>query len=1213
MNTPWRVELLGGLRAQHGERLVTHFRTQNTGTLLAYLAYYPQRAHLRDELIDLLWPDADPDAARTSLRQALFLLRQQLEPPGVPPGAVLLATRASVRLNPEAVTTDVAEFDTALQAAERAGSPAERTECLAQAVERYGGPLLPGHYDEWVLREREWLVERYFAALGELLAHLERASEFPRALEYARRGVSADPLREEGHRDLMRLLAAAGQPGAALRQYQEVERLLREELEATPAGATRALAREIERLALLRQAPAVGPPLPGPRAAPSGEPPLTPADGENRLVTVLFTDMSRSVETTRDLPPEDGAALVNRLLQAMVDAILKYEGRIDRFQGDGVLAAFGVPRAHEDDAERAIRAAMEIREAARHLGLEVTGGINTGEVYVGPVGTERHREVTVMGPAVSLAARLQGQAQPGQILIGEATYRQTRQAFEFEPLSLTIKGLAQPVAAHAVRDALPHPEKARGVEGLCGGLIGREEELGKLKKALGEVLQGRGQMVSLIGEAGVGKSRLITELKALSACLLPTPLWLEGRCLELGMTASYWPFLDLFRDCFASRPEENEPARADRLVSALTELGGDLSQAQLDEMAPLLGNLLSVRFGNEWDERLKHASPEQIKHQTFIAIREFFLALSRRQPLVLVLEDLHWADSLSLDLISLLMETLAVTSILLLCAYRPEREHKCWHLGTIASRKCAERYTELPLRDLSPPQSRRLVETLLCAEHLPAPVNEAILKKSGGNPFFVEEVVRSLIDAGMLHRAGDRWRAREEITSVAVPESIQSVILSRVDRLEEESKQVLQSAAVIGRLFPRRLLADTTTAPELERILWGLEDRGLIYEDRVVPEVEYSFRHALTQETVYQSILRRHRAVIHQSVAEAIEALDPEALETRYEQLAYHYERSHAVERAVAYLLKAGEKARRAYLNEEAIGYFKRALERLEGQAPESGVVLGDTEGNWRLAALKGLGQTYQGMGKVADAEEYFRQAIRLGKEIGLPPREQARLYHDLGEVLFWQSRYDERICVGEEGLALLGEDTESVEAALMNATAALGYLYRGDPKKWREFALQNARFLQRLPYSEELRPPYCYIVWVYKDEKNPDEAMKWLQLLEEQTQHHHDLRGLAAAHIVAGQLFSSTGHLERAIARYQQALELCSKTGDVMHESWCLVEMAKTFVSLGNVQDAEECAHRALRILGGAGTKDDIAQAYMVIGTRWFCHGSWEKAAGAF
>ena len=280
------------------------------------------------------------------------------------------------------------------------------------------------------------------------------------------------------------------------------------------------------------------------------------------------------------------------------------------------------------------------------------------------------------------------------------------------------------------------------------------------------------------------------------------------------MTTSYSLFVDLFRDYFAWRPEEDERARGQRLIALLQEFveQGKLSEEQSEEMGPLLGNLLSLRFGTDWDQRLKNASPEQVRHQTLLAARDLLVALARRRPLVLVLEDLHWADTLSLDLISLLLEALPHAALFLLCVYRPEREHKCWHLATIAARKCPESSTEIRLRELTPPQSGRLVESLLPGtrvaggENLPAAVKELMLEKSRGNPFFVEEVVRSLIASGMVYRDGPAWRARAEIETIRVPESIQSVIASRVDRLRPELQQVLQSAAVIGRLFRPRLL-----------------------------------------------------------------------------------------------------------------------------------------------------------------------------------------------------------------------------------------------------------------------------------------------------------------------------------------------------------------------------------------------------------------------
>jgi DNA-binding SARP family transcriptional activator len=344
--------------------------------LLAYLAFHTlpgsrsPRSFPREQLMELLWPEVERRAGLNHLKATLHWLRQELEPPGVPFGSVLHADRTSVGLDSAAVTTDVAEFAAALEAAARAATSAERAALIARAVELYRGELLPGWCEEWVLQERQWLAERFFQALCQQIAHLEQAGDLSGAVGMAQRSVTLDPLREEAHAELIRLYAAAGQPAAARRQFAEMERLLKEALHETPSAATRTLIAQIERQSVLRRSgvhvfrrSGIAGPSPERPSARTSERPSP--DGENRLVTVLFADMSRSVETMRELHPEDAVTLINRLFRVMVDAVLRYEGQVDRFLGDGVLAVFGLLQAHEDDAERAIRAALAIREGAQ--------------------------------------------------------------------------------------------------------------------------------------------------------------------------------------------------------------------------------------------------------------------------------------------------------------------------------------------------------------------------------------------------------------------------------------------------------------------------------------------------------------------------------------------------------------------------------------------------------------------------------------------------------------------------------------------------------------------------------------------------------------------------------------------------------------------------------------------------------------------------------
>jgi predicted ATPase len=695
------------------------------------------------------------------------------------------------------------------------------------------------------------------------------------------------------------------------------------------------------------------------------------------------------------------------------------------------------------------------------------------------------------------------------------------------------------------------------------------------------------------------------------------------------MTAGYSLFVDLFRDYFAWRPEEEEAARGERLARCLREFHerGDLSAEQVEELGPLLGNLLSLRFGNDWDDRLKHAGPEQIHHRTLVAVREFWEALAGRQPVVLVCEDLHWADRLSLDLITLLMETLPRVPLLLLCVFRPEREHPCARLATLAAQKCGERYTELRLRELSPEQSRGLIQSLLARETLPGDVEASILEKARGNPFFLEEVVYSLIQGGVPARErmsreiahpGERVEGSPSPgveRSLGVPESVQALILSRVDRLEEGLKRVLHVASVVGRLFRRRLL-EQLDVPALEAALWELEEQGFIYQERVVPEQEYSFRHVLTQETIYGSLLRRQRAALHQQVGEAIESLHPGELEEQYEQLAHHYERSEAGEKAVEYLLKAGEKARRAYLNDEAIGYFRRALERLDrGSEPAT---LPVTE--LRLEAFRGLGQIYLGIGSLAEAEECFRQAIALGQQVGLSARERVRLYYALSDVLWWQSRYQEGIALGEAGLALLGDDSESVEAALMNQLLAGHHSHHDNNGAGREIVgevlRRNARFLESLPYSAELAGAYMSLVsHSLLSEKAVETAMQWLDLLRERAEQQHDLRAVVMAeHYIGCHVLHSLGDLRGDIARGEAGLRLATRIGDAKLEGWCLgFNLGRSFLELGDLRKAQECLSRWHEIAREIGQQRDVVWSTLDLGTVALCQGAWDAAVDAF
>ncbi len=1185
--------------------------------LLAYLAVTGQ-PHSRDALAALFWPEADQSRARATLRRVLSDLNKAL-------GETWLETEnETVTLgHRERVWLDVTVFqtrltDSSVQAESGAGNG--RLTGLVEAVALYRDDFLAGftlpdspEFDDWQFFQTERLRRELAGALAQLVEQYIEREAFEAAISHARRWLGLDPLLEAAHRALMRLYAWTGQRNAALRQYQECARTLNEELGVDPAEETTALYERIrsgeERQ---RQIEPKGQAVSA--AARSAQPP--PVSEELRPVTVLFVGLSRATESLWDLQPEDMAAATATLRQVVSQVIAPYEVRLAYAGGEGLQLLFGLPHLHEDDPLRAIQAGLEIRAAAAQQGLPVSLGLSTGQIFFSGGQGAGADEIVAIGPVVDLAARLQHVAESGQILVSSTTHALTRRAFIFQPQAVPL-GRGEPVAAYLVHRPLPRLEKVRGLEGLQTTLIGRDDELGQLITALDAVQQGQGQIVTLSGEAGLGKSRLIAELKqtALDWAAQSPLRWLEGRCLEFRRETGYWPFIDLLHDYLGTFNTE-EPERSQCLLNGLAELveQGRISPGRAAELKTYLGNLLSLQFEPGWDDRLKTAGREQIRYETFTAVRDFLVALARQQPLVLVFEDLHWSDDLSLDLLMLLTEAVPTTSLLLVCAYRPEPDHKVLRLNRLAAQRYPDRLTELRLRELSERLSLRLVESLLGIEALPQPLQTLVVDRAQGNPFFLEEAIRALIDAGILSCPAGTWEirgdARPEISS-----NVQSVILGRVDRLKPELKQTLQYAAVMGRLFRPSIVAHTLpSAIDLTAALWSLEEAALIYQERVVPEVEYSFKHALTQETVYQTLSRQRRSEIHRRVAEAIEQQYADNLRAYYESLAFHYDRTDRIDRAIEYIILAGQKSCGAYLNDDALHYFSKALKRIEAwSAPDPERERHRLE--QRLSALTSLGEIYHGMGRDTEAEPYLREAITLGQRLDISISRMIQLYYWLCEVLHWQGRHEEQVRLGEAGLALLGNlATEPcVEAVLMNQAMAIAYYNLGNSEQFHKLTGRTAQFIEQLPYSEALRPAYLHIVVSHYLQKELAEGLRWIEKLEKLAGQAYDLRALAEAHEHRWSFGFESGRLHDPDLHFDRILDGYTKIGDDSRLWRTLGSMVWTFVMRGDLLQAQQHVERELAVAQRLSREGFMAEALVNRGVVRLAQSAWPEAIESF
>ncbi len=539
--------------------------------------------------------------------------------------------------------------------------------------------------------------------------------------------------------------------------------------------------------------------------------------GERRTVTALFMDVVDSTALAGQVDTEDWTAIMNGAFDRFYPAIYRYEGSIARLLGDALLAFFGAPVAHEDDPVRAVRAALDMLKVAREYGAEVRErygaefavriGLNTGPVIVGRVGSDMRYEYAPMGGSVNLAARMQAAAQPSSVLISDQVHRFIAPLFDTEDAGpIQVKGLAEPVQGHRVLGAKTDPGAVRGLAGLQSPMVGREAELAALLQLCEAVQAGLGRAALVVGEPGLGKTRLIAEWKTAVEEDRhehgTTPRWVEGRCLSYGQGLAYHLLIDLLRSLIGVPDLAEEPETR----AALAALTDDLFGAEALEVYPYLGHLLSVKLEGEALERVKPLDPQALQTQYLAALRKLVQAMTGRRPLVVVMEDLHWADPSSTELLVRLLPMVSTAPVLLCLVTRPERDAPSWKLVTAVREAMGGSLTEINLVALSDEDSRQLVANLLEIEALSEETRALILKKAEGNPFFVEEVIRMLIDRGAIVRQDGGWIAGAEIDTVEIPDNLEGLLMARIDRLPDEAKHILRVAAVIGRQFPLRVL-----------------------------------------------------------------------------------------------------------------------------------------------------------------------------------------------------------------------------------------------------------------------------------------------------------------------------------------------------------------------------------------------------------------------
>ncbi len=662
----------------------------------------------------------------------------------------------------------------------------------------------------------------------------------------------------------------------------------------------------------------------GVRVAPDSSSPEA-LEGERKTVTALFADIKGATELEEDLDPEEARAIIDPALKLMIDAVRRYDGYIVQSTGDGIFALFGAPVAHEDHPQRALYAALRMQEdlkrysarlrEAGNLPLEARVGVNTGEVVIRSITTgEGHTEYTPIGHTTNLASRMQALAPTGSIAVSEQTRRLVEGYFALKPLGPTrVKGVSEPVNVYEVTGLGPLRTRLQRSAGRgLTKFVGREREMDAMKTAAERAQASRGQIVAAMAEAGTGKSRLFYEFKVKNQSGW---MVLETFSVSHGKASAFLPVLDLLHGYFKITIDDDARARREKIGGKVLML----DRAQEDTL-PYLFALLGIVEG---DDPLAQMDAQVRKRRTLDAIKRILLRESLNQPLMVIFEDLHWIDEETQALLNLLADSIANAKILLLVNYRPEYSHQ-WNSKTI--------YTQLRLDPLGKESADEMLSALLGDGAGMAQLKRVIIERTEGNPFFMEETVQVLLDEGSLVRDGAMMRLTRPLGELKIPPTVQGILAARIDRLSAESKDELQALAVIGREFSLSLIRAVVpkSDDELSRMLNDLQLGEFIYEQPAVGDIEYSFKHALTQEVAFGSVLNERRKELHRRTAAAIESLYAERLEDRYTELAHHYGRAGDAAKAVQYMGLAGEQALNRSAFAEAFAHLTAGLELLK-------------------------------------------------------------------------------------------------------------------------------------------------------------------------------------------------------------------------------------------------------------------------------------------
>jgi class 3 adenylate cyclase/tetratricopeptide (TPR) repeat protein len=884
---------------------------------------------------------------------------------------------------------------------------------------------------------------------------------------------------------------------------------------------------------------------------------------ERKDVAVLFADIADFTALVASRDPEETKDKIEACLRTMAEQVVAVDGVVEKFIGDAIMAVFGVPAAHDNDAERAVRAGWRILEQVRWFGasagldVELRIGIHFGEVIVSAHDRAPGREHHVFGEVVNLASRLEKTGEVGAVVVSEEVYRRTKEVFAYEELpKVKVKGVEKPLVRYRLVGERTERGKIRGIRGLSAPMIAREEELRILREAYREAAAGpRARVAAVVGEAGLGKTRLTEELIQTLHREGEAPRILHGRCLAYTGAPTYLPFIQILKSALGVKDDMalvEEAAQVREGVRRIwpEERWGDVNAVEL------LTELLAP--GGD-GRRPAGRDTDQIRAQLFFVVEGVLSSLAASEPVVVVVEDAQWADRSSLALIEHLARTLQRARVFMVLNLRPPEDsapHTADLLGTLAG---YDHVTVVELEDLSPEESGELVAALLEVEKLPTPTRRFIIDRAAGNPFFVEEIIKSLIEEGVLVQRGDSWAATREIEALDIPDTIEGVLRSRLDNLPRLQKRLIQRASVVGEVFWRKIVAELMERG-VDDYLDDLERRDLVrqrLESIFEDDLEYIFKHTILHETVYNSILRRVRRTLHLRTAHWIEQNYADRIEAYFPLVAHHYECGGEPARAAEYFVRAATRAAALYANENAKKFYGQAAAHTTDPSMARRIYFG-----WGEVCAR-TGHNYEAISNFEGALNSCRTA-----------EEEAEVYHRLGDVYEKMSAYPKALdyfALAEELLA--GQPPTLVLAHVYKSSAWVHYL-QGDFEVAFEVAQKADDILERLhrdDFDADMVRARLHNIRgaIYHEWNLPEEARlayDWTLALYEK---HGNLFGVATILNNIGTTEMTQGRLASALAFLHKSFGLGSRSGNRFSQAVNCCNLGEAYLTVGDYDEA--------------------------------------------